>query len=118
MKKTDKKTESMSMAPGVIDHVIAIAASEVEGVASVSSYVSGGILHQIISRAKSEPIETKLGEDGKLQAKVHLVCEYGYSIPDVAEAVKQSVADALLLQTGIEVGRVDVCVESVEFKKS
>jgi uncharacterized alkaline shock family protein YloU len=117
MKKTSKETKSMTMAPGVIDHVIAIAASEVEGVASVSSYVTGGIIHQIISRAKNEPIETKLGEDGKLEAKVHLSCVYGYSIPEVAERVKQNVADALLLQTGIEVGKVDVCVESVEFKQ-
>ena len=118
---TDNSTyqsNAMQIAPGVVDRVIAIAAGEVEGVASVSSYVSGGLIHQLISRAKSEPIETQIGEDGKLQARVHLACEYGYSIPGVAEKVKRNVADALLLQTGIEVGRVDVKVESVEFKRA
>lgn len=109
---------SMTIAPGVVDRVVAIAAEEVEGVSSVGSYVSGGLLSRLASRAKREAILTEVDESGKLNVKIHLNMVYGYSIPKVAAEVRQSVADALLLQAGIEVGNVDIMVESVTFKKN
>jgi uncharacterized alkaline shock family protein YloU len=109
---------SMTIAPGVVERVIAISAGEVEGVASVSSYTSGPLVHQMYSLAKNQPIVTSINEEGKLEVKIHIACWYGYSIPDVARKVQQNIADALLLQVAIEVGRVDVFVESVQFKKA
>lgn len=115
--KESFSTNSMTIAPGVVDRVIALAAEEVEGVAVVSSYVSGGLISQLISRARREAITATITEDGKLDCRVHLFVFYGYDIPEVAEKVRQNIADAVLLQTGLVVKSVDVCVEGVEFKK-
>lgn len=109
---------TMTIAPGVVDRVIALAAQEVEGVATVSSTNTGGLLTQLLSRAKKEAIQTEIGADGKLNCTIYLSTWYGKSIPEVAEAVRENVASALKLQTGIEVGQVNVHVESVEFKKT
>ena len=108
------KTNTMTIAPGVVDRVIQLAAEDVEGVASVSSYVSGGIIAQLISRAKGEAIATSIDEDGTLHVKIHVIVYYGYSIPDLAEEIRRSIADALLLQTGIEVGKIDISIESCQ----
>ena len=110
-------TNSMTIAPGVVDRVIALAAEQVEGVAVVSSYVSGGLIAQLISRARREAITATIADDGKLDCKVHLFMFYGYDIPKVAGEVRQNIADAVLLQTGLEVKTVDICVEGIEFKK-
>jgi uncharacterized alkaline shock family protein YloU len=110
-------TNSMTISPGVIDRVIALAAEEVEEVAVVSSYVSGGLISQLISRARREAITVDITQDGKLNCKVHLFVYYGCDIPKTAEKVRQNIADEVLVQTGIEVENVDICVEGVEFKK-
>ena len=108
---------SMSIAPGVVDRVITIAASEVEGVASVCSFRSCNVVSQFVSCAKIAPVETAVNENGKLDVKIHIACKYGYSIPEVANKVHENIADALFLQTGIEIGKVDVSVEGVTFNK-
>ncbi len=115
MEQSQKST--MTIAPGVVDRVIQIAAEEVEGVASVSSYVSGGIISQLISRARGEAIKTYIGEDGSLNIKIHVMIYYGYPIPKLAEDIRTAVADALFLQTGIEVGKIDIRVEKCHQKK-
>jgi uncharacterized alkaline shock family protein YloU len=112
------KTNTMTIAPGVVDRVIQLAAEDVEGVASVSSYVSGGLLAQMISRAKGEAISTSIDEDGSLHVKIHVMIYYGYSIPKLAAQIRQSIADALLLQTGIQVGQIDIRIESCQLRKS
>lgn len=109
---------AMTIAPGVVDRVIAIAAEEVEGVARVSSSNTGGVVSQLLSRAKKEAIQTEIGENGKLNATIYLSTWYGKSIPEVAQAVRENVAAALQLQTGIEVGDVNIHVEGVEFRKT
>ena len=74
-------------------------------------------MRQLASRAKREAISTEVDENGRLNISIHLNAFYGYSIPELANNVRESVADALLLQTGIEVNRIDIEVESVQFKK-
>lgn len=111
-------TNTMTIAPGVVDRVIQLAAEDVEGVASVSSYVSGGIVAQLISRCKGEAISTSIDQDGTLHVKIHVMVYYGYSIPELAEQIRQSIADALLLQTGIEVGQIDIKIESCQLRKN
>ena len=113
----EKNKSTMTIAPGVVDRVIQIAAEEVEGVVSVSSYVSGGLISQMISRARGEAIKTYIGEEGKLNIKIHVMIYYGYSIPKLAEDIRNAVADALFLQTGIEVGRIDIRIEKCYQKK-
>lgn len=109
---------SMSIAPGVVDRVISIAACEVEGVSRVSTYTSGGLITGLVARAKRQAILTHITDEGELSVTVHVIVEYGYSIPKLAAEIRQHVADALLLQLGIEVGEVNVQVESVAFKKT
>ena len=42
---------------------------------------------------------------------------YGHVLPDVAAAVRQSVADAVASQVGAQVGSVDVYIDGVQFNR-
>ena len=74
--------EGMSIAPGVVETIISIAANEVDGVASVT---------------------------------IHVEVYYGYVLPEVAANLRQSVADALLVQVGLEAAAVDIFVDGLQF---
>ena len=76
--------EGMSIAPGVVETIISIAANEVD-------------------------------DDGRLRITIHVEVYYGYVLPEVAANLRQSVADALLVQVGLEAAAVDIFVDGLQF---
>ena len=52
-------------------------------------------------------------EDGRAQAELQLVVEYGRVLPEVSAAVQERVADALTRMCDVEVEAVDVTVEEL-----
>jgi uncharacterized alkaline shock family protein YloU len=52
-------------------------------------------------------------EDGRARADLRLVVAYGRTLPDVAAAVQERVADALSRMCDVEVEAVDVTVEEL-----
>lgn len=110
-------SENMTLAPGVIDTIISISATETEGVASIGSPMTSGIRAMFTGGPSTSGIETAYAEDGTLEVTVHVNVFYGFVLPDVAEKLRQSVVDALLLQAGIQVSRVDVYIDSIQFAK-
>jgi uncharacterized alkaline shock family protein YloU len=53
-------------------------------------------------------------EDGRARVEVELAVRYGAVLPGIAQAVQQSVAEALRGAAGLEVERVDVSVEELD----
>ena len=64
--------EGLSIAPGVMETIISVAASEVDGVASLGSFATSGIRSMLASKPSTSGIETKMDEDGKLSVAVHV----------------------------------------------
>lgn len=108
--------DNMSLAPGVIDTIIALAAAEAKGVASVEVPVQAtGFKALFGAKPASRTISVQMSDAGKAQVELHLQAFYGYSLPEVAADVRAAVADALLTQAGLETDRVDVYVDSIAF---
>lgn len=105
----------MTLAPGVVDTIIAIAVNDVEGVASVGSHATSGLRQMFASKLSSAGIETQLDEDGKLHVTLHIEVKYGSVLPEVANNIRQSVADALMVQVGVDVAAVDIYVDGIQF---
>ena len=78
--------EGLSIAPGVMETIISVAASEVDGVASLGSFATSGIRSMLASKPSTSGIETKMGDDSKLS------------------------------QAGVEVSSVDVYIDGLQFK--
>ena len=105
--------EGLSIAPGVMETIISVAASEVDGVASLGSFAKSGIL---ASKPSTSGIETKMGDDGKLSVAVHVEVYYGYVLPELAAQLRSAIAEALATQAGVEVSSVDVYIDGLQFK--
>lgn len=107
--------EGMSIAPGVVETIISIAANEVEGVASVGSFTTSSIRSMLAAKPSAAGIEVDVDDDGRLRITVHIEVYYGFVLPEVAAALRQSVADALLVQVGLEAASVDIFVDGLQF---
>ena len=87
--------EGLSIAPGVMETIISVAASEVDGVASLGSFATSGIRSMLASKPSTSGIETKMDEDGKLSVAVHVEVYYGYVLPELAAQLRTAIAEAL-----------------------
>lgn len=107
--------EGMSLAPGVVETIISIAANEVEGIASVGSFATSGLRSKLAAKPSTSGIETRVDDAGKLEVTLHVEVFGGYVLPDLAAKLRAAVADALLVQVGVEVASVDVYVDGIQF---
>lgn len=116
---SDLNVEGMALAPGVVETIVSIAVSEVEGVASVGTpgVAKQGLKGVFSSKPSTQGIEIETDEDGKLTVTVRIEVQYGYALPKVAEAVREAVADAAASQVGVEVSSVDVYIDGIQFTK-
>ena len=107
-----------SLANAVVTKVAAIAAREIPGVHDLGGGVAramGGVTGRV-----GMGTETTRGvsvEVGSRQAAVDLslVLEYGVSIPEVTEAVRDNVIKRIEGITGLEVTEVDISVNDLYF---
>lgn len=111
----DLNVEGMSLAPGVVETIIAIAAQEVDGIACVGPSAASGLRSMLASKPSTAGVETAVDEEGKLTVTLHVEVTYGKVLPDLAAELRQAVSDALLVQVGVEVESVDVYVDGIVF---
>ncbi|MCL2491982.1 MAG: Asp23/Gls24 family envelope stress response protein [Coriobacteriia bacterium] len=105
----DVTLDGITIAPGVVETVVALAAEQTEGVAGVCARSS-------IRRMGSAPAVDVALEDGELTCAVHIVAYYGYLLPELGHSVQSAVRCALDGQMGIKPASVDVFIDGIEFE--
>ncbi len=95
-----------------IASVVAIAASEVEGVKAVSR--GAWIRFLELFGAKVTRIAVDLDNNGNVSLALPLIMKYGYHVPDVAIKVQENVRQAVERSTNLSVKDIDICVKSIE----
>ncbi len=116
MTETSQST-NMSLAPGVVDTIISITANGQEGISSIGT-PAGGFFSRLAKRPSTSGITTKFNEAGKLDLTLHLVAKYGYSLTELAANLRSAIAEALLVQVGVEVGNIDIYIDSISFDQA
>lgn len=114
---TELNVKGMTLAPGVVETIVSIATQDVEGVAFVGSAAESAIRQMFTAKPTTQGIGVDVDETDAVQVVVHIDVLYGYSLPEVAAAVRQSIADALATQVGIEVESVDVYIDGIKFAR-
>ncbi len=117
----EEKSRSLPTELGVVkvaDEVVSIiaglAATDIEGVASMSGGIAGGIAEVLGRRNLSKGVKVEVGtEDAKLD--IFIVVEYGVRIPDVAWDIQESVKKAIEEMVGLQVAYVNVHVQGIHF---
>ena len=113
---SDLNVAGMALADGVVDTIISIAVQDIEGVASVGgSNTATGLLSAFQSKPVTRGIEVLANDDDTLSVAIRIEVYYGCVLPDVAEQVREAIADAVLSQVGLKVGSVDVYIDGIQF---
>lgn len=107
-------SEDVLITDEVIAVIAGIACSEVEGVASMSSGLAGGLVEAFGGEnlAKGVKVETK---DDETTIDLYIIVKYGYRIPDLAWKIQEKVKDTVESLTSISVPVVNIHVQGVDF---
>lgn len=118
VKLDENPNGTVSFATEVVATIAGLAATEVEGVASMSSQSSG--LADMFSRKNSRNFTkgVRIDLDGnKVTVDITIVVEYGSPVPDVARSIQENVKKAIETMSGLDVHAVDVHVSGVSFER-
>lgn len=106
----------VKIAEEVVSIIAGLAATEIEGVASMSGGIAGGISEVLGRRNLSKGIKVEVGaEEAKID--IFIIVEYGARIPDVAWDIQEGVKKTVEDMTGLHVSFVNVHVQGVQFPR-
>ena len=103
----------------IVDEVIAIitalAAMEVDGVATMAGNATRELISKLGIKSLSKGVTVEVMKDTvTVEASVNL--KYGYNVKTVSEKVQERVKNAIENMTGLHVADVNVCVSGIEMK--
>ena len=98
----------------VVSIIAGVAASEVEGIASMVNVPNGSLLGK--KRDVTKGVKVEIGTE-EASVDLYVTVEYGTPIQKAAHDAQESVRKAIEAMTGLHVVRVDVHVQGVSFAK-
>ena len=116
MKIIDGKLGEVRIADDVVAIIAALAATEVEGVASMNGNITNEIVSKLTRNNLAKGVRISVDEK-KVSVDLMLNINFGYEIPAVSENVQEKVKSAIENMTGLEVESVNVRIANVDIKK-
>lgn len=104
----------------IADEVVAIiaglAATEVDGVASMAGNITNELVSKLGMKNLSKGVKVEVTEE-HVSVNMALNLKYGYSIPDVCEKVQEKVKSAIENMTGLTVLDVNIKIAGVSMEE-
>ena len=114
---SDLNIEGMTIAPGVVETIISLAARDVEGVASIGPATTSGLMDLIGGgRPSTQGIEVTTDENDERHVSIRMAAKSGNVLPDLAANVRRAVVDAVATQVGVKVAAVDIYIDGIQFE--
>lgn len=105
----------------IADEVVAIiaglAATEVEGVASMAGNVTNELVSKLGMRNLSKGVKVEVAPDA-VAVDLSLMVRYGYSIPKTSKLAQERVKQAIENMTGLHVAVVNVRIAGVKLDET
>lgn len=111
----DSSMGEVKIADEVVAIIAALAATEVEGVASMAGNITNELISRLGMKNLSKGVKVDVLE-GVVTVSLALNMKYNYSIMDVSAKVQEKVKGAVENMTGLEVADVNVKVAGVEME--
>ncbi|HOB87169.1 MAG TPA: Asp23/Gls24 family envelope stress response protein [Bacillota bacterium] len=105
---------TIRIADEVVAVIAGLAATQVEGVASMSGGIAGGIAEALGRRNFSKGVKVEVGSEEAI-INLYIIVKYGFRIPDIAWEIQENVKKAVESMTGLRVVQVNVHVQGVSF---
>ena len=112
----DGQLGEVQIADEVVATIAGLAATEVEGVASMAGNVTKELIGKLGVKNLSKGVKV-LVTDNNVDVDLALNIDYGYSIMKVSEKVQDRVKTAIENMTGLEVSMVNIRIMNVNMDK-
>ena len=113
---TDESFGQVQIADEVVAIIAGLAATEVEGVASMGGNITNELVSKLGMKSLSRGIKVSVTE-GVVTVDVTLNIGYGYSVIKTSGKVQERVKSAIENMTGLTVADVNVRIASVSMQK-
>lgn len=114
--QNDASLGEVKIADEVVAIIAALAATEVDGVASMAGNITNELISRLGMKNLSKGVKVDVLE-GVVTVSLALNLKYNYSIMDVSAKVQERVKNAVENMTGLEVADVNIKVAGVEMEK-
>ena len=114
--QNDASLGEVKIADEVVAIIAALAATEVDGVASMAGTITNEVIGKLGIKNLSKGVKVDVLE-GVVTVSLALNLKYDYSIMEVTKKVQEKVKNAVENMTGLEVADVNIKVAGVEMEK-
>ena len=118
VKLNENPNGTVSFATEVVATIAGLAATEVDGVASMISPSAG--IADMFSRKSNRNLTKGVRidlEDNRVSVDITITVDYGSPVPDVARNIQENVKKAIETMSGLDVRNVDVHVTGISFER-
>ena len=106
----EQENGSVLISADVITTIVAHAVEEVEGVVSLNTKPGADIIEMIGKKGWGKGLKVTIAEDDTLHVDCNINVAYGQSVVSVANAVQESITNALESMAGVKISAVNVNV--------
>lgn len=110
--ETNSEIGEVKIADDVVATIAGLAATEVEGVASMQGNLTNEIVGKLGVKNLSKGVKIELSE-GKVRVELSIMMKYGYGIPATCHSVQDKVKSAIENMTGLDVEYVNIRIVGV-----
>ncbi len=115
--QSDKSLGDVKIADDVVAMIAALAATEVEGVASMAGNITNELVGKLGMKNLSKGVKVDVTEE-HVSVDLSLNIKYGYNIPGVSEKVQDKVKSAIENMTGLNVLDVNIKIAGVNMEEN
>ena len=115
--QNDASLGEVKIADEVVAIIAALAATEVDGVASMAGNITNELISRLGMKNLSKGVKVDVLED-VVCVDLALNIKYGYNILETSKTVQERVKAAIENMTGLTVSDVNVRIASVEIEKT
>ncbi|HIR93081.1 MAG TPA: Asp23/Gls24 family envelope stress response protein [Candidatus Egerieimonas intestinavium] len=113
----DDSIGTVRIADEVVAIIAGLAATEIEGVASMAGNITNELVGKLGMKNLSKGVKVEVLE-GVVSVDLTLNIKYGYNIPETCEKVQKRVKAAIENMTGLEASDVNISIADVEMEKA
>lgn len=112
-----KGGDSVRISSEVIAVIAGLASSEIPGIAGMSGGLVGGIAEKLGRKDLAKGIKVLVNED-KVTIDLNVIAEYGSSIVEATNRLKQEIRSTVEKTTGLKVEAVNINVQGISVPKA
>lgn len=119
VEETSEFTSDVKIAGDVIATIAGLAATEIEGIASMQGNLTNEIVGKLGMKNLTKGVTIQFEEDGStVSVALAVIMKYGYSIPKVCKAVQERVKTAIETMAGLKVSEVNIDIVGVDTERT